>query len=151
MATLPSPGAAPMPEISEQNEALKRENAQLCAQIKALSQRLAQGSAGISPSFPSTANPSPIRCSPAATCNPLLLNRMDLKSWVILMSQLLPIAFSGLLTARAAAEVADDGLRVGVGYPLELVAGLRTLEAPMSVMTDSYKGTHFQMYPACKR
>mmetsp|Transcript_30149 Transcript_30149/g.71509 ORF Transcript_30149/g.71509 Transcript_30149/m.71509 type:complete len:571 (-) Transcript_30149:94-1806(-) len=83
MATLPSPGAAPMPEISEQNEALKRENAQLCAQIKALSQRLAQGSAG-------------------------------------------------------------------VGYPLELVAGLRTLEAPMSVMTDSYKGTHFQMYPACK-
>ena len=39
-------GAAKMPEITEQNEALKRENAQLYAQIKALSQRLAQGSAG---------------------------------------------------------------------------------------------------------
>jgi len=42
-------GTAQMPEISEQNEALKRENAQLYAQIKALSQRLAQGSAGESP------------------------------------------------------------------------------------------------------
>ena len=42
-------GTAQMPEITEQNEALKRENAQLYAQIKALSQRLAQGSAGESP------------------------------------------------------------------------------------------------------
>jgi len=33
-------------EISDQNEALRRENADLYAQIKALSQRLAQGSAG---------------------------------------------------------------------------------------------------------
>mmetsp|Transcript_21467 Transcript_21467/g.53939 ORF Transcript_21467/g.53939 Transcript_21467/m.53939 type:complete len:556 (+) Transcript_21467:40-1707(+) len=73
----------PLQDISEQNEALKRENAQLYAQIKALSQRLAQGSAG-------------------------------------------------------------------VGYPLELVAGLRTLEAPMSVMADSYKAGHFIMYPECE-
>eukprot|EP00285_Hemiselmis_virescens_P010692 CAMPEP_0173389334 /NCGR_PEP_ID=MMETSP1356-20130122/11438_1 /TAXON_ID=77927 ORGANISM="Hemiselmis virescens, Strain PCC157" /NCGR_SAMPLE_ID=MMETSP1356 /ASSEMBLY_ACC=CAM_ASM_000847 /LENGTH=553 /DNA_ID=CAMNT_0014346461 /DNA_START=38 /DNA_END=1699 /DNA_ORIENTATION=- len=78
-----SAGRAPLPEISEQNEALKRENAQLYAQIKALSQRLAQGSAG-------------------------------------------------------------------VGYPLELVAGLRTLEAPMSVMADSYKAGHYLMYPDCE-
>jgi hypothetical protein len=33
-------------EVSDQNEALRRENADLYAQIKALSQRLAQGSAG---------------------------------------------------------------------------------------------------------
>ena len=33
-------------QISDQNEALRRENADLYAQIKALSQRLAQGSAG---------------------------------------------------------------------------------------------------------
>jgi hypothetical protein len=33
-------------EISDQNEALRRENADLYAQIKALSHRLAQGSAG---------------------------------------------------------------------------------------------------------
>ena len=39
----------------------------------------------------------------------------------------------------------------GIGYPLELVAGLRTLECPMSVMTDSYKAGHFQMYPEAKR
>lgn len=32
--------------ISDQNEALRQENADLYAQIKALSQRLAQGSAG---------------------------------------------------------------------------------------------------------
>jgi hypothetical protein len=38
----------------------------------------------------------------------------------------------------------------GVGYPLELVAGLRTLESPMSVMTDSYKAGHYLMYPDCK-
>ena len=37
-----------------------------------------------------------------------------------------------------------------MGYPLELVAGLRTLEAPMSVMTDSYKAGHYLMYPECK-
>lgn len=70
-------------EVSDQNEALRRENADLYAQIKALSQRLAQGSAG-------------------------------------------------------------------PGYPLELAAGLRTLEAPMSVMADSYKAGHFLMYPECK-
>ena len=69
-------------ELSEQNEALRRENAELYAQIKALGQRLAQGSAG-------------------------------------------------------------------PGYSLELVAGLRTLEAPMSVMADSYKAGHFLMYPEC--
>jgi len=39
----------------------------------------------------------------------------------------------------------------GIGYPLELVAGLRTLECPMSVMTDSYKAGHFLMYPEAKR
>lgn len=39
---------------------------------------------------------------------------------------------------------------VGVGYPLELVAGLRTLECPMSVMTDSYKAGHYLMYPESK-
>lgn len=33
-------------QVSDQNEALRRENADLYAQIKALSQRLAQGSAG---------------------------------------------------------------------------------------------------------
>lgn len=38
----------------------------------------------------------------------------------------------------------------GPGYPLELAAGLRTLEAPMSVMADSYKAGHFLMYPECK-
>ena len=31
-----------------------------------------------------------------------------------------------------------------------MVAGLRTLEAPMSVMADSYKAGHFLMYPECK-
>jgi len=33
-------------DISDQNEALRRENADLYSQIKALSQRIAQGSAG---------------------------------------------------------------------------------------------------------
>ena len=33
---------------------------------------------------------------------------------------------------------------------MELAAGLRTLEAPMSVMTDSYKAGHFLMYPESK-
>ncbi len=31
-----------------------------------------------------------------------------------------------------------------------MVAGLRTLECPMSVMSDSYKAGHFLMYPAAK-
>lgn len=39
---------------------------------------------------------------------------------------------------------------VGICYPLEMVAGLRTLECPMSVMTDSYKAGHFLMYPAAQ-
>ncbi len=38
----------------------------------------------------------------------------------------------------------------GPCYPLEMVAGLRTLECPMSVMSDSYKAGHFLMYPAAK-
>ena len=38
----------------------------------------------------------------------------------------------------------------GVPYPLEMVAGLRTLECPLSVMTDSYKAGHFLMYPECQ-
>eukprot|EP00960_Hanusia_phi_P070447 767311-Hanusia_phi.AAC.4 len=71
-------------EISEQNEALRKENSELHEQIKRLSLKLSQGTSG---------------------------------------------------------HV----------YPLELVAGLRTLECPMSVMTDSYKAGHFLMYPECKR
>ena len=31
-----------------------------------------------------------------------------------------------------------------------MVAGLRTLECPMSVMSDSYKAGHFLMYPAAR-
>jgi nicotinamide phosphoribosyltransferase len=70
--------------VNDQNEALRRENAMLMAQIKALSARLAIGSSG-------------------------------------------------------------------PGYPLELAAGLRTLEAPMSVMSDSYKAGHFLMYPEAQQ
>lgn len=78
-----SSGNAQGGDAGDTNEALRRENADLYAQIKALSYRLAQGSAG-------------------------------------------------------------------PGYPLEMAAGLRTLEAPMSVMADSYKAGHFLMYPECK-
>jgi hypothetical protein len=55
-----------------------------------------------------------------------------------------PASVFGLISSCA-------GVDVGVGYPLELVAGLRTLECPMSVMSDLYKGTHFQMYTECQR
>mmetsp|Transcript_10482 Transcript_10482/g.21655 ORF Transcript_10482/g.21655 Transcript_10482/m.21655 type:complete len:562 (+) Transcript_10482:93-1778(+) len=35
----------------------------------------------------------------------------------------------------------------GAKYPAELINGRRALECPIGVMTDSYKATHFQMYP----
>ena len=92
-------------EISEQNEALKKENSELHEQIKKLSLRLSHGTSG--------------------------------EPCLVLLAVLL-LCYADLSA-------------VGHLYPLELISGLRTLECPMSVMTDSYKAGHFLMYPECKR
>ena len=41
----------------------------------------------------------------------------------------------------------SDKPNAGIIYPLEMAGGLRTMECPLSVMTDSYKAGHFLMYP----
>jgi len=38
----------------------------------------------------------------------------------------------------------------GAVFPAEMTNGRRLLECPVGVMTDSYKATHFQMYPEAK-
>eukprot|EP00286_Rhodomonas_abbreviata_P018302 CAMPEP_0181308900 /NCGR_PEP_ID=MMETSP1101-20121128/11726_1 /TAXON_ID=46948 /ORGANISM="Rhodomonas abbreviata, Strain Caron Lab Isolate" /LENGTH=563 /DNA_ID=CAMNT_0023415347 /DNA_START=161 /DNA_END=1852 /DNA_ORIENTATION=+ len=47
-------------------------------------------------------------------------------------------------------QLAQMKAATGQKFPSEMTNGTRGLECPMGVMTDSYKATHFHMYPECR-
>jgi hypothetical protein len=122
-------------QISDQNEALRRENADLYAQIKALSQRLAQGSAGefaaaaclhcrVSRSRAWSLEPRPGGTIHRGQRRPPLTSRLGESSgphgtlmiWLVSRAGLSTGAGGGAAHARGA-HVSDDGFVQGGAFP----------------------------------